>query len=65
MVHELFQELLMIFFGHPEEISDHEKGVRPRVLADELAFAPRMEPVDLAISQPSERRLVLLQSSWV
>ena len=44
---ELGSELLVIGFGHAEQIGDHEQGERARELADELARAVGDELVDL------------------
>ena len=61
-VHELLEELRVVLLGHAEQVGDHQHGVGLGVLADELALAPGVEPVDLVVGQPPQGRLVLLEA---
>ena len=61
-VHELLEELRVVLLGHTEQVGDDQHGVGLGVLADELALAAGLEPVDLAVGQPPQGGLVLLQA---
>ena len=61
-VHELLEELRVVLLGHAEQVGDDQHGVGLGVLADELALAPGVEPVDLVVGQSPQGLLVLLEA---
>ena len=58
---EPLAEPLVIFFGHAEQVGDHEHRERLRVRADELAVAVADELAELLVGEAPHELLVVLE----